>query len=326
MSALATAATNLLEEARAWLGSRRVHFEGIGPWLGDVSPRRYARVHLDPAHTALLAHYPPGTQPMYEKFLSTTQLLTEYEIDVPAVLETDNRHQWMLLEDIGPKTLYEQHLGRHQLEHFLTLAYHTSQRIAAIPQQRVGTVNPPLDGILLRRELELVWEHFLEPLGLRRESGVGSNLEACLDAVCRRLGGAPSVVCHRDFMVRNLIARGSELVVLDHQDLRIGPATYDIASLLNDSVSPPERLLRSLLSHLSAADKQNYLDAVAQRSFKAIGTFARFAAAGYRQHLSLVPETLRRGLAALAAGAAEGAPVSPAAQFLLERSGDMLTK
>ena len=56
--------------------------------------------------------------------------------------------------------------------------------------------------------------------------------------------------CHRDFMVRNLMPlRGRRgLVVLDHQDLRLGPPLYDLASLLNDTLFPPPEAEEALLA------------------------------------------------------------------------------
>ena len=43
------------------------------------------------------------------------------------------------------------------------------------------------------------------------------------------------MLCHRDFHSRNLMPHGGELVWIDFQDARMGPATYDLASLLRDS-------------------------------------------------------------------------------------------
>nr|HPK65586.1 phosphotransferase [Thermoanaerobaculia bacterium] len=55
------------------------------------------------------------------------------------------------------------------------------------------------------------------------------------------------MACHRDYMVRNLLPVGDGEVaavgVIDHQDLRLGPPWYDLASLCNDSLFPPPELV-----------------------------------------------------------------------------------
>jgi aminoglycoside/choline kinase family phosphotransferase len=98
-------------------------------------------------------------------------------------------------------------------------------------------------------------------------------------------------------MVRNLmpLADGT-LVVLDHQDLRLGPPLYDLASLLNDTLFPPAGAEEALLAAAapSPADRVRYHRAAAQRSLKAVGTYAKFARMGADRHLPLIAPTLAR--------------------------------
>ena len=96
-------------------------------------------------------------------------------------------------------------------------------------------------------------------------------------------------------MARNLVPLpGQRLGLLDHQDLRLGPPFYDLASLCNDSLFPPTNLTSELLG--AAADELGYHRAAAQRALKAVGTFATFAERGDPRHLSLIPATLGRAL------------------------------
>ena len=49
------------------------------------------------------------------------------------------------------------------------------------------------------------------------------------------LSARPRVLCHRDFHASNLMVdRRKRLRVIDHQDARMGPASYDLVSLLLD--------------------------------------------------------------------------------------------
>lgn len=120
-------------------------------------------------------------------------------------------------------------------------------------------------------------------------------------------------------MARNLlIDRKGRLAVLDHQDLRLAPAVYDLASLLNDSLFASVRLERELVpSRLPAGcTLTDYHRVAVQRTLKAIGTFVAFARAGAHRHLPLVAPTLAaalRHLRALPEEAALNALLEPLA-------------
>ena len=43
------------------------------------------------------------------------------------------------------------------------------------------------------------------------------------------------MLCHRDYHSRNLMLHDEPLYIIDFQDARMGPDTYDLASLLRDS-------------------------------------------------------------------------------------------
>ena len=43
------------------------------------------------------------------------------------------------------------------------------------------------------------------------------------------------MLCHRDYHSRNLMPHRGVLYIIDFQDARMGPDTYDLASLLRDS-------------------------------------------------------------------------------------------
>lgn len=286
---------------------------------GDVGRRRYLRLGLagrrDPASSsAVLALYPPEERSACHRFERTSELLRGVGVRVPEILVRDCDRGWMLLEDLGPDTLYRRFYGRpepwHQLAHWYRRAMAVAARISSLPPERVATLSPPLDGAGLARELEQTWEAFLAPRGLSRDEGSGKGLARVLEGLCRRLG-RDLVPCHRDFMVRNLVpldgekspGGAPELAVIDHQDLRLGPRFYDLASLLNDSLFPPAELEAALVREVAAHSGRGdsglppaYLRAVVQRTLKAVGTFARHGA-----HLELIRPTYRRALEKLGA-------------------------
>lgn len=278
--------------------------------VGDVSRRRYYRLRLAArpgsrsGGPAVLAVYPDEMLDACRRYLRAGRLLADQGVRVAEVLDADCGGGWVLLEDFGERTLYE-HAERPwpELGRFFEAAVDAIGRIAALPAGEVAELNPPLDGALLRRELTQTRECFFEPLGLDgRLDGPGAeDLRAVLDTVCERLAEEAPVPCHRDFGARNLMPLGTGGVgVLDHQDLRLGPPAYDLASLLNDSLFPPPDLEERLLCRAGCPDggaaRESYHRAAAQRTLKAVGSYAAFARRGSGRHLGLIPPTLARAL------------------------------
>ncbi len=266
--------------------------------VGDVSARRYFRVQrARESASAVLALYPPELLADCRRFGATTALLAEAGVRVPAILASDCTAGWMLVEDLGPENLYESPpTSPRRLEARLRQALGIRRRIAGIDGHRVAGLNPPLDGTLLSRELAICWECFLGRDSVAGAAPQRRLLERCLAELVEHLDAAPRLVCHRDFMARNLMPLADGLGVLDHQGLRLGPAPYDLASLCNDSLFPPPEMERRLLEPLLADESQRrtYSRCVVQRTLKAIGTFISFAAAGNERHLSLIGPSLAR--------------------------------
>jgi hypothetical protein len=309
----------------AWLAGRGLLPLQFEPLAGDVGARRYYRLRLAGGATAVLAVVPDDHLDVCRRFRRTTVLLEAAGVRAPAIVAIDCERGWTVVEDLGPETLYDRG-GRPwgELAPYYDSAAAAIGRIAALPPAAVAALSPPLDRDLLRRELDQTWEVLLAPRRLAGEPAVADSLRRALEELCDRLAEASPVPCHRDLMPRNLVPlAGGGVAVLDHQDLRLGPPGYDLASLLNDSLFPPPEIEEPLVARWAPGDggRLQYHRAAAQRTLKAAGTFARFAARGSGRHLRLVPPTLERALrhlAALPETAAVIAPIEPRWRRLAE--------
>lgn len=271
---------------------------------GDLSQRLYTRVALASGGSLLVASYPSALRAAQERFLAAHRLLVAAGVAVPDILASSATLGLMALEDLGERTVHELAKGGGGVGGYVADAIVQGSRIAALDRAGVAAIGcPPLDAALLRRELDLTFAHLFEPRAIREHGGAAARFQGALYELCEELGGGGLVPCHRDFMVRNLMPRGAAaVVVLDFQDLRLGPAAYDVASLLNDSWfaarEDEDRLVAGALPRGIGVDA--YRRAVVQRCLKAAGTFARFAASGNPRHLSLIAPTLARAAPHLA--------------------------
>jgi aminoglycoside/choline kinase family phosphotransferase len=147
------------------------------------------------------------------------------------------------------------------------------------------------DEAKLSWELDFFFEHYFGSLRqekLRHTETV--ELKAELNDIAAELAAAPRVLCHRDFHASNLMIDGKRrLRVIDHQDARMGPASYDLVSFLLDRqpCSPSLAELRGYrlffleerrLNGLGAIDPDEFASEfrlmTIQRGLKATGTFS----------------------------------------------------
>lgn len=298
-----------------WLAAAGLRLGAVHALPGDVSTRRYFRLELDAGRAAVLAVYPAGQETVCRRFTTTSELLASAGVRVPRLLVTDCAGRRTLCEDVGPRTLHEWAEGRSwdELLPWYRRVLAPTRAIAGLPPERIAGLCPPLDCELLEWELGKTWTTFLVPRGLGGDGGEEAELRAALSDLCAAIAATPPVPCHRDLTPRNLVplADGG-IAFLDHQDLRLGPPLYDLASLLNDTLFPPPEVEDEILAEwgLAPGARADYHRVAAQRTLKAIGSYAGAAAQGKTRRLALVPPTLARALVHLAA-APETARLAP---------------
>lgn len=109
--------------------------------------------------------------------------------------------------------------------------------------------------------------------------GLPAKVKDELESVAAELASQPQVLLHRDFQSSNVLYRdGKKPVFIDFQGMRLGPAAYDMASLLYDPYVPLDELDRKKLKGLypvPALEK-----GAVQRLVQAIGAFCRLSSVG----------------------------------------------
>jgi aminoglycoside/choline kinase family phosphotransferase len=280
------------------------------PLTGDASTRRYFRVIPADGPSLVLALHEGPIDVATLPFINVAQLLQRMRLPVPAVVGQSESLGILALQDLGDVTL-QAHLGAG------TLTEHASlyrQAVAFIDiMQRRGRDFESADHAPYRIAFDvekLTWEldyfvrHFLEGYrGAVLSAAERSALAAEWAAIAEELASEPRVLCHRDYHSRNLMVHEGRLYIIDFQDARLGPDTYDLVSLLRDSyVDISDRELDELIAYFAAlrdiADAIEFrrrFDLMAvQRNLKALGTF------GYQTitrqnpvYIQYIPRTLQ---------------------------------
>ncbi len=230
-------------------------------------------------------------------------------VRVPAILADDGRgHQ--LVEDFGSEDLAARFAANPGSRgEWLLRAADAAASIAATSDPGI---NPAFDTALFRRELDLAREAVFElHLGAPLSSGERAAHDAWADSLVREILAHPSALCHRDFHANNLFPSGDSVAIIDFQDLRRGPDSYDLASLLWERTTldwMTEATARSAVERFAEArgvDAEALAERLSrvllQRAWKVCGTFARAIAKGrgetYRRYLGPELALVRRLLA-----------------------------
>lgn len=290
---------------------------------GDASDRRYIRVNSASSKgvrgTFVLMQLAEPWAPQEGReelpFVNIARHLAEKGVPVPTVFLDASRKGFVLLEDVGDATL-EMHLQacspeerrRCYLEavEILVKMQREASRPSSLP---CYALDYAFDAETFFRELRFFVEYALESLWKQRISPFARvELEARFMELCEELARYPQTFTHRDYHARNFMVRDSGLTVLDFQDARMGPVTYDLVSLLRDSyvhLDPGEQ--QALITHyremcssegtlLPGPDEFNkaFRRTAVQRNLKAMGTFAYQAVAkGNETYLVSMRNTMR---------------------------------
>lgn len=238
----------------AWLASLaqtwQLDTSTVGMASADASFRRYFRVaSRDGKNTFIIMDAPPALEDC-SAFVKVAGLMVQAGLNAPKIVAWDAPQGFMLLNDLGARTMLDIVMPLQSSATVLSLADHESQ-VHRLYMQAVDAlivwqlsskpdVLPAYDDALLSRELMLFPEWYVSR---HRGIDVGSTMQGKLAAIfsdikrnnLEALQGA-RVFVHRDFMPRNLVLNDQmQMGVLDFQDAVYGPITYDIASLMRDA-------------------------------------------------------------------------------------------
>lgn len=255
----------------------------------DASFRRYFRARARDTNASWIAMDAPPERENNAAFVKVAALMAEAGLNVPRVIAHDERRGFLLLTDLGTQT-YLDVLDENNVH-----ALFGSAIGALIDWQQASRpgVLPDYDRATLAAELELFRDWYLDrhlryAPSATEQADIDAAFAFILDAVCAQA----QVFVHRDYMPRNLMISHPLPGIVDFQDARYGPVTYDLASLFRDAFIswPDSRIDGWVRFYWDAACargipvpadwdtlKRDLAIMGAQRHLKVLGIFARIA-------------------------------------------------
>ena len=251
--------------------------------------------------------------------IEATRLFLDAGLPVPRILATEGRHGLMLFEDVGDLRLQDWLADRPAAEvrEAYLRAARLIVRIQAATKQALGAGSicsvMAFDEAKLRWELDFFFANYFDRyLSLRLDPTEAGGAREDFRALASELASRPRVLTHRDYHARNLMMHAGEMFIIDHQDARMGPASYDLASLIYDPyTSLTSELTAELIERFiemksqsgmtfEGADFRRELELmITQRMLKAIGTYASQAAQNNFTYVAYIEPALNRAIAAM---------------------------
>jgi hypothetical protein len=274
---------------------------------GDASFRRYHRLFLG-KRRALLMDAPPDKEDV-RPYVRVARLLLRLGFSAPAILAEEPAQGLLVIEDFGDDTYTRLLAGGHDEAGLYRLAVDLLVALRRKYRPADGEGVPPYDDARLLAEASLLTDWFLPaatgrptPADLREE-----YLGLWRDPL-QVARAAPDTLVLRDYHIDNLmLVTGRTGIascgVLDFQDAVIGPASYDLVSLLEDARRdiPPAlaaAMYRRYEAAFPGADRDafaaSYAVLGAQRNAKIVGIFTRLCVRdGKRGYLGHIPRVWR---------------------------------
>jgi len=303
---------------KQYLAAQQLDTHSVVPLTGDASDRRYFRVLLKDARPIVLALHQGPIDFDSMPFVAVARLLAEVPLPVPRILHHSNELGILGLEDLGDVTL-QAHFGAATAgEHAalyrqaVTLIARMQQRGEALRADKYPPYRIAFDVEKLTWELEFFVRHYLMAYkGFDPSDEERDILRREWSEIVEELAAEPRVLCHRDYHSRNLMLNGGQLYMIDFQDARMGPDTYDLVSLLRDSyVDLTAQQVEELIAFFLALkggggaheDFRRRFDLMAvQRNLKALGTFGYMTTSRNNTvYIQYIPRTLAHVKANLA--------------------------
>lgn len=260
------------------------------------SNRSFTRISLGNDHRAIVVSYDP-IRAENCRYAPLTRKLRNYGIAVPELYTDLSDQHTLVLEDLGSDTLEKRmQTSPESAESYYLPVIHLIAQLHKLPLFQPSELEPPFDCALYQWEQELFRKQILQ-----RDFTPEEHAE--LNDLTKRLLTAKPTMIHRDFQSANVHFRSDNTpCLIDFQGMRIGAASYDLASLLYDPYVPQldQHLLQKLLSYYqelnpddpSAISLLPY--AAIERLLQAVGAFGRLSALGMHHYKELITPTLER--------------------------------
>ena len=288
-----------MQKIKAWIDSLAYEKYTLDEIKADASFRKYYRLSLE-NQTFIVMDASLDKDSIYP-FIDISVRLLKAQVEVPRIISQNIQEGFLLLTDLGT-----QHLADMLSPMSVKLLYMKGVS-EIVKMQKINTQGMDVyDKEFLLKEMNLMEEwYFRQHKAIFLSEEGLADLDKILDFIVDEVLSQPQgLFVHRDFHSRNIMLVKGKLFIIDYQDAKVGPLTYDLVSILKDVyVEYDAELITEIalefkeLKQLDVSDEQffRWFDFMAlQRHLKILGIFSRLNIRdGKSKYLKDIPLTLK---------------------------------
>ena len=241
----------------------------------EASDRKYYRIKANNVSYVLADNFDKTDQSA--NFLYASKILKNSSVNVPEVLAFSEDLRFLLLQDLGDKSLD-------------TDNEYKDQKILEMALEQLSKIYFSDQDVLRSATKESLLQQTNSFIDFCKENKLSNDelkaLETLRNNLVANLLNQQFIPSHNDFERRNLMMFQENLFVIDFQDLNMGPIGIDLASIMYEhSYEYPKVLIDDLLEkHLknnglkasSEELKNMIMHALAHRSMRIVGAFNKY--------------------------------------------------
>ena len=241
----------------------------------EASDRKYYRIKADNVSYVLADNFDKTDQSA--NFLYASKILKNSSVNVPEVLAFSEDLRFLLLQDLGDKSLDTD--NEFKDEKILEMALEQLSKIYFSDQDVLRSATKESLLIQTNSFIDFCKENKLSNDELKALENLRNNL-------VQNLLNQQFIPTHNDFERRNLMMFEENLFVIDFQDLNMGPIGIDLASIMYEhSYEYPKVLIddsreKDLKNNGLKASRQELkniiMHALAHRSMRIVGAFNKY--------------------------------------------------
>ncbi len=275
------------------------------------SQRRYYRIRRN--NKTVVEMRCTKDDPDFSRYINYSFFFRRHSIPVAQIISIEEDNKSAILEDLGDMTLYSYLKLRPSIEKIIeiykkavdiliTMHHHLIRYIDECPLLRERI----FDYEHLRWESRYFIERFINDI-LQIYPENQRELDDEFHKLAMKVDSFPKRVIHRDFQSQNIMLRGKDVFIIDFQGARLGPPSYDIASLLWDPYtrlddSIREKILNHYIEKMETIDKEfrkdEFLESLIytkiQRHMQALGAYGFLSSVrGKKYFLKFVPYSMK---------------------------------
>ncbi len=271
----------------------------VEPMKDDGSPRVFYRLNQDQTNYVLMISKDRFSN---ERYIKAYKKYSTLGVPVPKIFEYSPEEQFMLFEDLGNVHLRDKLNNENTQIKDLKKAIRIITKLQFHNGEKVTSENK-FDLETFNFESTYAFHNYCEIL--KGKEDLPLKYEKYFVEINTTLAKQSTFLTHRDFHPDNIMLKEDHMFVIDYQDTRLGPLTYDLVSLLYDRSTLSIPVVEDLKTYFytlskkytslsrSEFDELFALNSI-QRLFKILGSFAYLSVTKNNpNYLTFIPRTLK---------------------------------